>query len=91
MILEVVQSKWSLTWYDPLGPRMCILELMNRHVLQTLRETLISLGPTSSGYFGSGASLTHQAPLQKCQKSVRKVSRKTSKFSPVAMVACVSL
>ena len=40
MILEVVQSKWSLTWYDPLGPRMCVLELMNRHVLQTLREQL---------------------------------------------------
>ena len=40
MILEVVQSKWSLTWYDPLGPRMCVLELMNGHVLQTLREQL---------------------------------------------------
>ena len=40
MTLEVVQSKWSLTWYDPLGPRMCVLELMNRHVLQTLREQL---------------------------------------------------
>ena len=40
MILEVVQSKWSLTWYDPLGPRMCVLELMNGHVLQTLRKQL---------------------------------------------------
>ena len=40
MILEVVQSKWSLTWYDPLGPRMCVLELRNGHVLQTLREQL---------------------------------------------------
>ena len=40
MILEVVQSKWPLTWYDPLGPRMCVLELMNGHVLQTLREQL---------------------------------------------------
>ena len=40
MILEVVQSKWSLTWYDPLGPRMCVLELMNGHVLQTLQEQL---------------------------------------------------
>ena len=40
MILEVVQSKWSLTWYDPLGPQMCVLELMNGHVLQTLREQL---------------------------------------------------
>ena len=40
MILEVVQSKWSLTWYDPLGPRMCVLELLNGHVLQTLREQL---------------------------------------------------
>ena len=40
MILEVVQSKWSLTWYDPLGPRMCVLELMNGQVLQTLREQL---------------------------------------------------
>ena len=40
MILEVVQSKWSLTWHDPLGPRMCVLELMNGHVLQTLREQL---------------------------------------------------
>ena len=40
MILEVAQSKWSLTWYDPLGPRMCVLELMNGHVLQTLREQL---------------------------------------------------
>ena len=40
MILEIVQSKWSLTWYDPLGPRMCVLELMNGHVLQTLREQL---------------------------------------------------
>ena len=40
MILEVVQSKWSLTWYDPLGPRKCVLELMNGHVLQTLREQL---------------------------------------------------
>ena len=40
MILEVVQSKWSLTWCDPLGPRMCVLELMNGHVLQTLREQL---------------------------------------------------
>ena len=40
MILEVVQSKWSLTWYDPLGPRMCVLELMKGHVLQTLREQL---------------------------------------------------
>ena len=40
MILEVVQSKWSLTWYGPLGPRMCVLELMNGHVLQTLREQL---------------------------------------------------
>ena len=40
MILEVLQSKWSLTWYDPLGPRMCVLELMNGHVLQTLREQL---------------------------------------------------
>ena len=40
MILEAVQSKWSLTWYDPLGPRMCVLELMNGHVLQTLREQL---------------------------------------------------
>ena len=40
MILEVVQSKWSLTWYDPLGPRMCVLELMNGNVLQTLREQL---------------------------------------------------
>ena len=40
MILEVVQSKWSLTWYDPLGLRMCVLELMNGHVLQTLREQL---------------------------------------------------
>ena len=35
-----MQSKWSLTWYDPLGPRMCVLELMNGHVLQTLREQL---------------------------------------------------
>ena len=33
MILEVVQSKWSLTWYDPLGPRMCALELMNLNLL----------------------------------------------------------
>ena len=40
MILEVVQSKWSLTWYDPLGQRMCVLELMNGHVLQTLQEQL---------------------------------------------------
>ena len=40
MILEVVQSKWSLTWYNPLGLRMCVLELMNGHVLQTLREQL---------------------------------------------------
>ena len=40
MILEVVQSKWSLTRYDPLGPRMCVLELMNGHVLQTLQEQL---------------------------------------------------
>ena len=40
MIFEVVQSKWLLTWYDPLGPRMCVLELMNGHVLQTLREQL---------------------------------------------------
>ena len=40
MILEVVQSKGSLTWHDPLGPRMCVLELMNGHVLQTLREQL---------------------------------------------------
>ena len=40
MILEVVKSKWSLTWYDPLGPRMCVLELMNEHALQTLREQL---------------------------------------------------
>ena len=40
MILEVLQSKWSLTWYDPLGRRMCVLELMNGHVLQTLREQL---------------------------------------------------
>ena len=40
MILEVVQSKWSLTWYDPLSPQMCVLELMNGHVLQTLREQL---------------------------------------------------
>ena len=40
MILEVVQSKWSLTWYDPLGQRMCVLELMNGHVLQTLRQQL---------------------------------------------------
>ena len=40
MILEVVQSKWSLTWYDPLGPRLCVLELMNGHVLQTLLEQL---------------------------------------------------
>ena len=40
MILEILQSKWSLTWYDPLGPRMCVLELMNGHVLQTLREQL---------------------------------------------------
>ena len=35
-----MQSKWSLTWYDPLGPRMCVLELMNGHELQTLREQL---------------------------------------------------
>ena len=35
-----MQSKWSLTWHDPLGPRMCVLELMNGHVLQTLREQL---------------------------------------------------
>ena len=40
MILEVVQSKWSFTWYDPLGPRMCLLELMNGHVLKTLREQM---------------------------------------------------
>ena len=40
MILEVVQSKWSLTWYDSLGPRMCVLEFKNGHVLQTLREQL---------------------------------------------------
>ena len=40
MILEVVQSKWSFTWCDPLGPKMCLLELMNGHVLQTLREQL---------------------------------------------------
>ena len=44
MILEVVQSKWSLTWYDPLGPRMCVLELMNGHVLRTLRKQLKVLG-----------------------------------------------
>ena len=24
MILEVVQSKWSLTWYDPLGYSGCL-------------------------------------------------------------------
>ena len=40
MILEVVQSKWSLTWYDALGPRKYVLELMNGHVLQTLRKQL---------------------------------------------------
>ena len=33
MIVEVVQS-------NPLGPQMCVLELMNGHVLQTLREQL---------------------------------------------------
>ena len=49
MILEVVQSKWSLTWYDPLGPRMCVLELMNGHVLQTLREQLKVPGPRLEG------------------------------------------
>ena len=40
MILEVVQSKWSLTWHNPLGPRMSVLELMKGRVLQTLREQL---------------------------------------------------
>ena len=52
MILEVVQSKWSLTWYDPLGSRMCVLELMNGHVLQTLREKLKVPGsrPKRAGY-----------------------------------------
>ena len=40
MILEVVHSKWSFTWYDPLGPCMCVLDLMNGHALQTLREQL---------------------------------------------------
>ena len=51
MILEVVQSKWSLTWYDPLGPRMCVLELMNGHVhvLQTLREQLKIPGSSLEG------------------------------------------
>ena len=49
MILEVVQSKWSLTWYDPLGPRMCVLELMNGHVLQTLREQLKVTGSRLEG------------------------------------------
>ena len=50
MILEVVQSKWSLTWYDPLGPRpRCVLELMNGHVLQTLREQLKVLGSRLEG------------------------------------------
>ena len=49
MILEVVQSKWSLTWYYPLGPRMCVLELMNGHVLQTLREQLKDPGSRLEG------------------------------------------
>ena len=35
-----MQLKWSFTWYDPLGPWMCVLELMNGHALQTLREQL---------------------------------------------------
>ena len=39
MILEVVQSKCSLTWYDPLGPRMCVLELMNGQMNSLSKRT----------------------------------------------------
>ena len=35
-----MQSKWSFTWYEPLGPLTCVLEQMNGHVLQHLREQL---------------------------------------------------
>ena len=38
-ILEVVQSKWSLTWYNPLDLRACVFELnMNGHVLNVLQR-----------------------------------------------------
>ena len=40
MILEVVQSKWSFTWYETLSPITCVLKLMNGHVFHRLREKL---------------------------------------------------
>ena len=35
-----MQLKWSFTWYQPLDSLTRVLELMNGHVLQRLREQL---------------------------------------------------
>ena len=42
MILEVVQSKWSFTWYDPLGPLMCVLESINGDVVANFARAIES-------------------------------------------------
>ena len=40
MIFEVVQLKWSLTWFEPLDPLTRVLDLMNGQMLQHQREQL---------------------------------------------------
>ena len=48
MIFDCVQSKWSLTWHEPLNPSLtCVLNLMNGQVLQHLPEHLKVSGSKS--------------------------------------------
>ena len=73
MILEAAQSKLSLTWYDPFGPRMCVLELMNGHVLQTLREQLKVPGSRLEGSeLLTGEFLSFRSRLNETSGGIRE-------------------
>ena len=82
MILEVVQSKWSLTWYDPLGPRMCVLELMNGHVLQTLREQLKVPGSRLEGSELLTSEFNLEPGTFNCSRKVCNTYSRTQRILP---------
>ena len=76
-----MQSKWSLTWYDPLGPRMCVLELMNGHVLQTLREQLKVPGSRLEGSeLLTSEFLRFRSKL--CQSNAKKLTKRFKRTVP---------
>ena len=86
MILEVVQPKWLFTWYDPLGPWMCVLVKPKAH-FHDKRTTFrhycpTNLKETNSNRSNRGSLIGHHRmanllPLisvKKCRVDIQKLN-----------------